>query len=270
MSKNENHILIQWIRSYEEWKKVHQIAANMLEESTWGASPSGEVMALHAFAYDIYCLQIVNKLPKFLINRLKNKNEFQGARYEVAVAAIIARAGFDITFLDYKIKTKKHCEFIAKNKYSQVKIGVEAKSRRRKGVLHEDGDIDYSAIIKGDVERLFRNACAQKPEGFPYLIFIDLNAKPTPEIPFSKKPWMSDMKLMLDKRGTPSKSDPDLFNAIAVTNFAYYYAGNTNIAPPGEFLFIMTKYPKDPCEDNMGIKEIYESLQRYSHIPEEV
>lgn len=266
----EKHILIHWLKAYDDWKRVHQTADYKIDEYSWGAEPSGEVMALHAFAYDLFCLQAVNRLPNFLVKRLKNRNEFQGARYEVAVAAIIARAGFEITFLDYEIKTRKHCEFIAKNKFSGEEIGVEAKSRRRKGVLHEKGQLDTSSIIKGDIQSLFENACSQKPDDIPYFIFIDLNVLPTPNIPFEKKPWLNDIKMMKDKYGVASEGNPDIYNALIFTNFCHYYEGNTNIASSTEYLTIISFYPTNPLKDRTVMDEILESLKRYSYIPEEV
>ncbi len=272
LSEEERHILIRWVKSYGEWKKATHNDEKKEGEYIYGAIPSGEVMALHSFAYDIYCLQVVNKLPNFLVNRLKNKNEFQGARYEIAVAAIIARAGFAITFLDDKVKSQKHCEFVAKNKYSGLQIGVEAKSRRRKGVLHEKGNLNYSSVVRGDIENLFEKALTQRPKNMPYFIFIDLNVMPTPdpEIPPDKKPWFKDIKLLLDRYGIPSKENPDPFNALVLTNFSYYYLGNLPITHLGEYGLIISEIPEYPCKDMQAISEIWESLGRYSHIPKDV
>ncbi len=147
---------------------------------------------------------------------------------------------------------------------------VEAKSRRRKGVLHEKGRLDTSSIIKGDVQGLFENACSQKSSGIPYFIFIDLNVLPTPNIPFEKKPWLNDIKMMKDKYGEASEENPDIYNALIFTNFCHYYEGNTNIASSTEYLTIISFYPTNPLKDGTVMDEILESLKRYSYIPEEV
>ena len=270
LPETDRHIMIRWVQSYSEWKKRNRQESNKESENRWSAVPSGEVLALHQFAYDAYCLQTVNKLPEFLVNKLKNVREFQGARYEVAVAAIIARAGYEITFLDDQIKSKKHCEFIAKNKDSGKAIGVEAKSRRRKGVIHEQGQSDEAALAKGDVERLFREACAQRPDNMPYLIFLDLNVMPTPGVPMEQKSWMEDIKAMLDKHNNVSPENPDPFNAVALTNFSYYYGGNSGDAPSGEYVLIVSPHPQFPSSDPKALGEIWECLGRYSHIPNEV
>ncbi len=269
LPEQDRHILLHWFDSLESWKKANQTEQNQEGEHLWSAVPSGKVKALLQFAYDHYCLQTINKLPEFLVNRLKNRNEFQGARYEVAVAAIIARAGYEISFLDEVARTERHCEFIAKNKYSGEEIGVEAKSRRRMGVLHEGGQSDAAALIRGDVDGLFRKACLQSPLGAPYLIFIDVNVLPTPSVPTNQKPWLKDIGVMLDRHNSPAQGSPDVFNALALTNFSYYYTGDAE-ASNGEYALIVSPHPRVPCKNLDGIHEIRESLQRYSHIPREI
>lgn len=269
LPEHDRHILLHWFESLEHWKRTNQTEQNREGEHLWSAVPSGKVKALLQFAYDNYCLQTVNKLPEFLVNRLKNRNEFQGARYEVAVAAIIARAGYDISFLDDTARIEKHCEFIAKNKYSAEEIGVEAKSRRRRGILHEGGQPDTVALIRGDVNGLFRKACSQATADMPFLIFIDLNVLPTPDVPTNQKPWLNDVGTMLEGYNQVSQESPDVFNALALTNFSYYYTGDAE-ASEGEYALIVSPHPRVPCKNLDGIHEIRESLQRYSHIPLEI
>jgi len=270
LPEGKRHVLIRWVEAYRDWRKANEAEANKEDEHTWGAEPSGEVFALHQFAYDIYCLQAIHKLPDNLINRLKNNKEFQGARYEVAVAAIIARAGFEINFLDEKEKASKHCEFIAKNRYTHEEIGVEAKSRRRKGVLNEEGDINEQKTLRGDIFHLVNKALKQRPGTLPYIIFVDLNVKPTPGVPLEQKLWFADMKTMVDKIKEQEKDGVAVENAIIITNFAYYYAGNTNLAPPGETLFIVPLKPQIPLKNPAILQEIFRSVNRYSVIPKEV
>lgn len=271
LPNNERHIIVRWLSSYEQWSRAMFTDENKCGENKWRAIPSGEVLALHQLAYDIYCLQTIRKLPRALIERLRNAREFQGARYEVAVAAIIARAGFEIDFLDKKEKGRKHCEFLAKHKRTGEMIGIEAKSRRRKGILNEDGSFDSEGRVSGEVSNLLSDAIKQSPKNLPYLIFIDLNIPPTPDIPIDQKHWIGDIKLTLNKvSGTSSKEYPDVFNALFLTNFSYYYAGNTGEAPPGESLFVVPRFAKTPIHSVKVLEDIAISVDRYSVIPEEV
>jgi hypothetical protein len=273
LEERERHILIKWVYSnYEMSKKAMETGIKEVDEHgniRWGCIPSGEGQALTQLAYDVFCLQIVNRLPNFLIEKLKDKIAFQSARYEIAVAAIMARAGFEIEFLDDKIKSEKHCEFIAKHKYSNVEIGVEAKSRRRKGVLNEPGEYDYNSEIRGDMWFLFRKARSQKPQNLPYLIFIDMNIRPTPDIPMDMKPWNNDIVKMVNDYGDATEENPDPFNAVILTNFSYYYTGQSDTST-GEYFVVVSKVPQTRLNNPSILDEIFESVHNYNRIPKEI
>jgi len=106
------HVILRWLESFGMFTRERR-PDDVLEGTARGAVPSGDVEALISLAYDVFCLQSVNKLPAFLVDRLKDRMGFQGVRYEIAVAAIMARSDFEITFLDDRVKSQKHCEFIA-------------------------------------------------------------------------------------------------------------------------------------------------------------
>lgn len=271
--QEKRHIVGKWLFSLAEWQKCiikdeNKVVINGY--SVWGAPASGEVLALIQLEYDIFCLQIVNKLPNFLTKRLKNNREYQGARYEVAVAAIMARAGFEIVFLDDKVKQEKHCEFIAKNIYSSIELGVEAKSRRRKGVLNEEGELLASFEQRGDVWHLFNKARTQKPKDIPFIIFIDINLPLTPNVPFGQKVWINDVIKMINDYGEATPNNPDPYNAVIFTNYAYYYSGISSAVPSGEYSVCTTKYPETPLQNNEIISIIVESVNRYGLIPDEI
>lgn len=270
LTSDDRHIVMNWLFLYSEWQQDTHIPENRYSEYLWGAKPSGIVEALLSLAYDIYCLQSVNKLPIFLVKKILDKNEFQGARYEIAVAAIIARSGFDITFLDDIIKSVKHCEFIALHRKSGIEVGVEAKSRRRKGVLHESGEFDKNGVLRGDVWSLYRKARSQKPADLPYIIFIDLNLPPTPDIPLDKKPWIMDVDNMLDKYGQATPDNPDPFNALMLTNFSYYYSGNTGVCPTGDYTVVISKHPKTELSEVHVLDDIIQSVHNYNRIPDKI
>ncbi|MDD3230364.1 MAG: SEC-C domain-containing protein [Oscillospiraceae bacterium] len=273
LDEKERHVLIKWVYSnYELSKKAIESGIREVDENgivRWGCFPSGEAQALMQLAYDAFCLQIVNRLPSFLVNRLKDKVAFQGVRYEIAVAAIIARAGFEINFLDDKIKSERHCEFIAKHKRTGIEIGVEAKSRRRPGVLNEPGEYDYDTEVRGDMWHLFRKARSQKPEDLPYIIFIDMNIRPTPDLSIEEKPWNQDIIKMVNDYGEATESNPDPYNALILTNFSYYYTGQ-NDTSSGEYFYVVSKVPQTALTDLSILDDIFESVHNYNIIPKEI
>lgn len=250
--------------SWTAWK-----AANVKEENRqgeiYGAAPSGEVLALIALAYDVFTLKHTLLLPERLIKRLRNRNEFQGARYEITVAALFVRAGFKIDWI--KDETTKHCEFLAVHRETGDRIGVEAKSRRRDGVLGRAGALDPLAALKGDVGHLLEDAIAQAPDGIPFAVFIDLNSPATPGTAFPDKPWWDDLRQMIEAYGTATPENPDRFNAIVVTNYSYHYGG-AGPAPAGEHVQIVSNAPRHLPSNSKLLTDVLRGVNEYGRIPE--
>src|SRR5262249_18915643 len=183
MSVEQRHVITRWKYAFSEFtrRNIGKLSEAPGSQRFSGPVP-GTVYALLALGYDLFCLQAKNALPEFLIEKLRSNLDFQGARYEVAVAAIMARAGFEITYLDDKAVQQKHCEFIAQHKATGINIGVEAKSRVRPGVLNTKGEFNYTEDWRG-IWQLVRAARKQKPPGLPFFIFVDVNLPPSPDIP---------------------------------------------------------------------------------------
>jgi nucleoid DNA-binding protein len=172
----------------------------------------------------MYLLQKVNRLPDSLINRLLNYGEFQGARYEVAIAAAFVKCGFEIEWIDDV--TAKHPEFVARNPRTREEVAVETKSRRRPGVLHQPGTMAAAEQLRADVDRLYREALQQDPGNRPFAIFLDVNLPPntTPDVVAAWQReivarWQSNEQIAL----------------LGFTNFAWHYSGAAPSRPP-EFL----------------------------------
>lgn len=107
---------------------------------------TGAMAAYMHLAYDLYALDHNAELQKKLIGRLRNKNNFWGARYEVYVAATFVRAGFEIEFENEDDRRTTHCEFTATCKRTGKKFSVEAK--RRSGSKFRPGGQLIPALLK--------------------------------------------------------------------------------------------------------------------------
>src|SRR4029077_19123154 len=124
-----------------------------------------------------------------IIERLRSMREFQGARYEILVASLFARCGFDIAFVDDQ--AKKNPEFFATK--AGERVAVEAKSRRRSGVLHERGKyVAETAPAQARIRGLFQEALDQDPGGVSFLVFIDVNLPLTPQTPPLDRIWVKE------------------------------------------------------------------------------
>jgi hypothetical protein len=270
VNPNDRHIVVNWSYDLSEFQKLHTIDANKLANGfTYEADAPGPVWALLSLGYDLFCLQAKNQLPQFLAERLRRHREFQSARYEIASAAIMARSGFEIQYLDEVKMPQKHCEFIATHKNTGIQIGVEAKSRVRPGVLHEKGNFNYLEDWKGILDLISR-AKQQKPAGIPFFIFVDFNLPPLPSVSIDQKPWIADLKRALSELGHPSPSNPEPFTALILTNFSHHYGSMQEKSFRGESGLVLPDYSENPLPDTNIIQIVIETLNKYDQIPNEV
>ena len=149
-------------------------------------------------------------LPESLIERLKDPVAFQGARYELAVAALFAHLDCEIEFLDEveELKDKPRPEFVARHRPTGQDVAVEAKSRHRPGVLSQAGDRNEEEPLRGDpraVRALFSKALRKDAGGRPLLIFIDMNAPVESEAQGLEKAWAKDIQAWMGRmeKGLP-------------------------------------------------------------------
>lgn len=120
---------------------------------------TGAMASYLRLAYDLYALDHNAELQERLVNRLRNIDNFPGARYEVFVAATLIRAGFELEFENEDDGTTTHCEFTATYNKTGRKFSVEAKHRA------------------GNAFRLGRqlNRALAKKANHTRMVFIDIN-----------------------------------------------------------------------------------------------
>jgi hypothetical protein len=170
---SEMHPVIQWYKALCDFQKQ-----NIRQEGEiYSADCTGPVGAYLSLAYDLYVLRHCSLLQERLIARLRDRKQFQGARYEVFVTASFIKAGFQIEFEDESDKRTSHCEFVATHKPSEKRFSVEAKSRHRPGYLGQDGMPRNSDDIKLRIGNLLRSALKKKA-AHTRIVFIDINMPP--------------------------------------------------------------------------------------------
>ena len=143
------------------------------------AAVTGIVACYLGLAYNLYLLAHNVELQKKLIDRLKVPNQFQGAYYELIVANLLIRAGFELELEDEADGTSKHCEFSARSRRTGKKYWVEAKMRSVVG--HFGKTAADGTTSTNPLGRLIPqlNEAFKKPAADERLIFIDLNAEMT-------------------------------------------------------------------------------------------
>lgn len=260
----DKHFIIQCYEAFLALKSKAAVPANQKGEHLWSVDMDGPTKYLLSLAFDVASLAHAQPIPERLLNRLRDRNQFQGARYELGIAAIFARLGFDVQFLDGTIpEGKKHCEFVAKR--DSLEIAVEAKSRHLPGVIHTKGVQDQEKALKGEVRQLFEDAQSQAPGGKPFLIFIDVNAPPSKSAKEVEGHWYGRISEILRNTVKVTPGQPTIPTAVYATNYAYHYqqdhvAGN-------ELSEHISSFPRNPINDLIFFTELVTALQHYGTIP---
>ncbi len=266
----KRHFILQCHHAYVEWRRNNSNETNQIGDQRWAAAPDGLTKSLLSLAFDVACIiHTHGHLPKQMIHRLKSTDSnYQGVRYEIAVAAIFARVGCKFEFLDEKLEGLQqvpgHCEFFATEPETGVKVAVEAKSKVRKGVLHEPGQSkDFQ--LWNNATGPYRSALTQNPEDTPFFVFVDVNTPPTPGVdPFDKN-WAKE--ILENRKRTPvNKPDnPDPCTAIVYTNYSYHYQSDQE-AKANEAITVIPEYPRHRVPERL-LEKLQLSIENYSFIP---
>jgi hypothetical protein len=238
----ERHIILRWRNERNVLLKASRKPGSDPKQPVT-ARPTGDVKALQVLADDIYQLAHALKTPRRIVERLREARQYQGARYEVAVASIFARCGFAITFVDDS--SKRNPEFVAEK--GAEKIAVEAKSRHRDGVLHQRGHYDAEEEpASAKIKDLYEQALGQRPGGMPFVVFVDVNLPLSPEIAPMQKRWVKEAMQAFDyRRQEGNLTDPD--SGIVLTNFGWHYYRDRS-SPSGEFVTVRPLHPEHPVQ----------------------
>lgn len=212
----EVHILARWLGE----AMAHEAATDAATAKHQAPTPG--IWAARSVAYDALCVEQQQPMPADLIRRLRHRDHFEGARYELWVAACFVRAGFKLEFEDEADGATTHCEFSAKHPDYEAWFSVEAKRRHRpiEGAPEKYRRGDY---IKLDIGRLIAAALAKRAP-HQHLIFLDINMPPTFGS-LQNAPWVSVLfasrKSLEKQRRFRSPDAPSAF--IFVTNHPYHY-----------------------------------------------
>ncbi len=265
----DQHFIFCCFRNYFEWQEKTKNKEEMAATGRYSGFTDGYTQWLICLAFDIYCLQHSGHLNSSTLERLKSSNDqFQGARYEITIAAIFARAGFKIEFYNEKdpeVTQKKHCDFIAKDEQSDFRIAVEAKSRHRAGIMHDQNPLKAEKrYLKGDIHSLLRDAMEKETPQIPYMIFIDLNSPHTPNFIPEEKPWFKDIFVKIGNNTNERTSGKA--NLISITNFSYHYQEDTP-STQGEFLNSVARDPHYPIPENI-YNRLLDVFRKYGGVPD--
>jgi hypothetical protein len=260
----ERHVVAGWLDAYAKARRGEAQNAPLAQhgENLYSSPATGELKALHCLAYDIYTTGHKLALPGALLGRLRHPDQFQGARYEIAVAAVVSRAGYEIEWL--AATDRKLPEFFARHPDSPVEIAVEAKSRHRGGVLGHPGDPPDVDALKIDVSGLMKRALAKETDGRPLVVCLDLN------LPLRHREdaehWAEELHESLLRPYDELGGEPSAFAALFVTNYSWHWEGAELAGNPINFV-IAARDAVVPLPANHA-DLLGEAVFQYGDVPE--
>lgn len=261
---DQRHVYLRWLSSFaalvkERTSKKYKIGANL-----YSSEANGDSLMLLSFAYDIFTLRNANVLPKNKIKQLREWDKFQSTRYEVVIAAIFIRAGFNIEWFDDRTTAARHGEFIATHSRTGEKIAVEVKSRYRPGTYHVEGK--KMDTIKIGAKTKLNEAMDQIPNDTPSMIFIDLNIPMEKYDPTFEEGLTNEIMHIYDDHPIPTKDNPSLCNATIFTNWSWHYFGKNDTQPSTTTIKSFPIYVKNKLRIDV-INLLNRALDEYGKIP---
>lgn len=228
---HEQHVALGWMRAMVDAN------AQLREQGDDGrkALQTGDGAAWGRLAYDLFTIADNSDLQKAMIRRIASGVDFQGARHELRVAALCVVAGFQLHYEDEKDGTRTHPEFTGKDRFSEVSIAVEAKSRHRHGV---QGFVGGHAVDPGErvnVRGLVLEAF-KKLTDLPLYVFVDANLPPCDDTTYRR--WMGEIDQTMADLEAEGRLEGCPANCVIFTNDPSHYLGQAAIGGPEDRLWI--------------------------------
>lgn len=262
----QQHQAVQWRAKCIQFMRMQK----RNEQGFFDAVPNGFAAAFLNLAYDLYIVQHNGRFDDDLLNRLRQRDQFQGARHELFAEATCLRAGLSIDHEDEKDRSKRHAEFTATHRETGQKISVEAKSKHREGVLGRPGQQESENEVNLRFGRLINDAIDKNPP-YPLVILLDTNLPPgvAEQVfePVSRQPFIPPrpMKFLGEVRKKHGGVDP--YSLVLFTNHPHYYGKEDEQVPAGKTLFVMSQLPKNPPTHPKAILDLYTAADLYGNIP---
>lgn len=263
------HFIFKCFIKHYEWKEKNQLPENRYQ-GLWRAKPDGYSRALTSLAFDVCSLLHAVHLPEVFLKKLRAYDGYQSVRYEIAVAAMFARMGYKIKFLDEEFagqkQQPKYAEFIATHPETGEEIVIEVKSKERKGVLHKEGEFNNEREFRSSVSKLYRHALEQRQPGKPFIIFIDMNLPLSPDTNPNDNLWVKAITRMRDSAAFATKGQPLPTNAIIFTNYSYHY-GTDQETGSGEWFIEKSGNPEVLIKSPDFGEKFIAVLHKYGNVP---
>ena len=259
---SDQNEIVKWFNKSLEFSETQMPNKNGLIV----ANPNGFTSAYILFAYDLFTVLNNNFNIDSLIKRLKNKIQFQGARYELFCLAACIRGGFNITLENERDSSRKHVEFKITDPDTNLTFSVEAKSKHRSGMLGQPGDIIPDEKIRvGKITQLINNAVA-KEKKHPLIIFLEFNLPPQfADFVIGGKSWNKILKIF----DSVNKTDDgkDYFNLVILTNHPHHYGSDDLPDPERIYSLVYSLNPEHVISNDQSFNKVVYAALQYGRVP---
>ena len=265
--ESDRHPLFRW--RVEALKYMQQQPRIM--DGSYNAPPNGFMAAYMAFAFNLFCIEGNSRFDDGLLARLKNTEQFQGAKHEVFTEATCLRGGFSIEHENERDGSKRHAEFTAKHKATGQLISVEAKSKHREGVLGQPGSPKPFEKFSLRFGKLLNDAIAKNPP-HPLVVFIDANLPyRSAERVLGHDPMAPDrptriMREFID-RERKQHDGVDRYAMLVFTNQPHHYTQPNELDPQKHILSIIPFAPARPVTQSSALDDLRHAVGLYGNIP---
>jgi hypothetical protein len=256
----DRHPIMKWYDHICRLDQARAQAGQKPDESGIRSVPAdGITSAFMVLAYDLYVLRDNGKLQKRVLQRLRRPEHFDGARYEVLVAATFVRAGFDIQFEDETDPSRKHPEFIATHRATKFVVAVEAKARHRSS---QAGVTEMKAGVRGLV-----STAARKATGHAFALFVDVNLPPGE----ARRPpaWMPEVQESVVEVVAHEASGQSPFDLVLFSNIPHLHGERGQADPAKHFYFWKPSGAVPSRIPNEVEQAIAKAITQYGRIPED-
>jgi hypothetical protein len=256
----ERHAVLKWRSSLTAMMRRQTRGSDGL----YRAMPDGPSEAYLLLGYDLYVLRNLNRLQDAVVNRLRRHDLFQGARYELSVAATCIKAGLDVEYDDETNKKQKHPEFRATDRRTGQAVFVEAKSRRAELGSPVSAPTVPLPAPRTSIKRLINRALNKGVAG-PFVIFLDLNLPRYGNDGFAQ-PWLTGV-LDAIKRSAGRKSTA--FNLLVMTNCLPEASQPERGEPTGDIYGLFSPSPLHRMQHPKVLQAIYNAASVNRRVPRE-
>lgn len=262
LSPEQRHVVMCWWFSWCGSSKS-KAPADHEPGQIFPFRPTGDMMELGTLAHDLYHLRLAGALDPSVVDRLRSHKQFQGARYEFAIAASMVRCEFDLKWIHV---TDKHCEFEATQRTTGETIAIEVKSRHIDGTLNQPGKRPNAENIRFIAHRYYNKAIRQCPADKPCAVFINLNLPPEANRGRHHIPWWAEVQTLITALPRCSTTEPTAETCLVLTNFAAHYASSDE-APQNPYIFTFPSYVRHPLKHKDTVAALLRAMDTYGQIP---